>query len=337
MWWALAYVVSSISGCASPAGPLFVATHPPRVWPPPPEIPRIQLLGVISGSSDLRAGRSSSEAFQDALRGRRPPIRFSSPQAIAVRGSDEVAVTDGNGGAIHLLDLHSREHRVVYGSETEAFGVPMGVAWAGARLFVADAQRHDLVELDREGRWVRSFGADSLVRPVGITFVPSRGLLYVVDGGAHNLAVFDLDGRRLRTVGTRGSATGEFNYPTHIGSTLDRLLVADSGNFRVQILDLDGNVMTMIGKKGDGAGDFSLPKGVAGDGEGHVYVVDAHFEAVQVFDETGQLLMAFGEEGGGPGTFSLPTGITLDDQGRIWVADSENRRVQVFTRIRTPS
>ena len=92
--------------------------------------------------------------------------------------------------------------------------------------------------------------------------------------------------------------------------------------------------MGVIGQKGDGAGDFSLPKGVAFDGEGHIYVVDAQFENVQVFDTSGRLLLAFGEEGNGRGAFSLPAGVAIDEGDRVWVADSGNRRVCVFDYVR---
>lgn len=323
-----------LSGCAGSPGPLFPSTSSPRVWPSSPESPRIRLLGAIRDSSDLRAGRSAGEAFGDALRGKRPAIRFSSPQGIAIRDATPVAVADGSGGAVHLLDLSERTHLISYGSPTQRFGVPMGVAWVGDRLFVADAGKHEVIELDDGGKWIGSFGAGELARPVGIAYLPSRDEFYVVDGGAHALVVFDRERRRLRTIGQRGSATGEFNFPTHIAVGRERIAVADSGNFRVQLLDLDGNFVSTVGQKGDGAGDLSLPKGLAFDRDDHLYVVDAHFEVVQVFDRDGRLLLAFGEEGSGAGEFSLPTGIGIDDTGRIWVSDSGNRRVQVFEMVK---
>ncbi|MBL8761156.1 MAG: 6-bladed beta-propeller, partial [Phycisphaerae bacterium] len=85
-----------------------------------------------------------------------------------------------------------------------------------------------------------------------------------------------------------------------------------------------------IGSQGDLPGYFAQPKGVAIDPDGHVYVVDAQFEAVQVFSPEGRLLMTMGREGRGPGEFWLPAGIHIDAKGRVWIADSYNQRVQVF-------
>ncbi len=325
------------SGCARPAGELFPRMTSPRVWPAAPDTPRIQFLGALSGSGDLNAGESGSEAFASLLRGPRPPIRFSTPSAIAVSGSSLVAVADGGAAAVHIVDLGTREHTLVSGWGDERFAMPVGATWVGRRLFITDAKRHEVVELSATGDFVRRFGTDELMRPVGIAFAESIGTLYVVDGGAHHLSLFELGGTLLKTVGRRGEKPGEFNYPSHLSVRGDRIVVADSGNFRVQVLDLDGNAIRTIGQKGNGAGDFALPKGVAIDGEGRVFVVDAQFENVQVFDDAGQLLMAFGREGRSLGDFWLPAGLTIDAQDRIWVADGGNRRVQLFSQVRGSS
>ncbi len=329
--------LSVAGGCGRPQGILFPAVDPPRVWPPPPDTPRIRFIGELTDSRDLKAARSGMEVVKAAFRGPRPPIEFSNPHGVAVNANGVVAVADGGGRAVHVVDLERRTHRLITGFGEERFGSPVGVAWVGRRLFVTDALRHEVIELDPLGAFRQRFGDDRLTWPVGIIYVPKRDQLYVVDGRSHRLVAFDLTGEFVTTIGRRGPAPGEYNFPTHIASNGDRLLVADSGNFRVQLLDLDGNSIKTIGQKGDGAGDLSLPKGVAFDSEGHIYVVDAHFENVQVFDDTGQLLMAFGQEGHEPGRFSLPAGLAISPDDKIWVADSGNRRLQVFEYIRTSS
>ena len=327
----------ALVGCARPRGVLFEPIDPPRVWPPPPDKPRLKLVGAISDSSDLKAGRSGKEAFLSALRGPRPPIRLSGPHSVALHASNLIAVADTAGASVHLIDLDARTHLVRSGWNDGRFVAPIGVAWAGDRLFVTDAGRGELIELDTKGQYHSRFGAEQLRRPVGVAYVPLRTQLYVVDGDAHCLVAFDLSGKVVGTIGHPGAEPGSFNYPTHICCAGDHLLVADSGNFRVQLLDLDGNCQRTIGQKGDGAGDFALPKGVALDGEGHVFVVDTHFENVQIFNMEGQLLMAFGQEGRELGQFWLPAGLAVGPHNRIWVADSGNRRLQVFELTRTAS
>lgn len=318
------------TGCASPQGVLFPSFDPPLVWPAPPDEPRARLIGILASSDDLHASQSAAETLAAMLRGARPAIKFSSPHGIAVSQSGIVAVTDSAGACLHLIDLEQRDHRLVIGSEDARFGVPIGVTWADDRLFMTDAQRKEVVELNTLGEVLNRFGSKDLSRPVGIAYSPTRDRLFVVDGGSHQIVSFNLSGAKLETYGHRGSGPGEFNYPTHICAGGERLLVADTGNFRVQLLDQDGQPLSSIGQKGDGAGDFSLPKGVALDQEGRVYVVDAHFENLQIFAPSGQLLMALGEEGTAPGFFALPAGLAIDSQNRIWIADSGNKRLQVF-------
>ena len=339
-WHALALAVAVtvaviVCGCASPQGAVFDPIDPPVVWPAGPERARIQLVGELSGSDDLSASRSGGEAFLAALRGPRPPIKLSAPHSVARRGDHLLAVADTDIAAVSIMDLEARTHRMVSGGPGARFESPIGVAWAGSRLFVTDAARHEVFELDETGTYRRRFGADVLVRPVGIAYVPVGERLYVVDGGAHCIVVFDLGGMVVARLGQNGTEPGQFNYPSHIcWDGGERLLVADSGNFRVQLLDLDGRCLQTFGQKGNGAGDFAMPKGVAFDSEGHLYVVDAQFENVQIFDDQGRLLLAFGQEGGGAGEFALPAGLTIDEQDRIWVADSANHRVQVFDYLR---
>lgn len=321
-------------GCGRAEGRMFPVMDPSVVWPPPPEPARIRLVGMLSGSADLHAARSGLEDFKAALRGPRPPIRFSSPNMVAIGSGGLIAVSDTGLSAVHVVDLVTRSHRLISGWDDERFGAPLGVAWAGQRLFVTDAERHEVIELDAGGGFRRRFGEDVLKRPVGVAYVATRRQLFVVDGGLHRIAVFDEAGSLVHTIGGRGATAGMFNFPSHICHRNGRLLVADSGNFRVQVLDLDGACLRIIGHKGDGAGDLSLPKGVAFDSDGHVYVVDAQFENVQIYDEEGRLLLAFGHEGAGPGEFSLPAGMAIDENDRIWVADAANRRLDVFDYLR---
>lgn len=325
------------SGCARPAGIVFPAIESPKSWPTPPQQSRIQYVGAIADSDDLQASQSGWEAFQSGLRGPRPPIRLSGPHGLAIGQDGWLAVADVSAAAVHLININTRSHRIIAGWEDQRFAAPVGTAWVGQRLFVTDAGRHEVIEMNTMGIVNRHFGIDDLRRPVGITYSQTNQRLYVVDGNAHRLAVFTVEGQLEKFIGQRGSAPGEFNYPSHITSTLDRILVADSGNFRAQWLDFDGHCQQVIGQKGDGAGDLSLPKGVAVDSDGHIYVVDAHFENVQIFNDQGQLLLAWGEEGRNVGEFILPAGIAIDSLDRIWIADAGNRRIQVFQYMKAKS
>jgi DNA-binding beta-propeller fold protein YncE len=267
------------------------------------------------------------------------PSRIVSPYAVAVHADgNRVAVADTNGKCVHLFDLGKRVYtrKDACGDPAQGFECPVGVAWVGDALWVADSKLHAVAIIETFGPG-KLIASDRLKRPAGIAYCPTNELCYVCDAGAHAVLVFDRQGRFVMQFGSRGAGLGQFNFPSHVacgpkspGGRAEVLVVVDSLNFRVQRISLDGKALGAFGRKGDAAGDLALPKGAAIDANGNVWVVDAHFENVQAFTPDGKLLMAFGREGQAPGEFWLPAGICIDSKGRIWVADTYNRRVQAF-------
>jgi hypothetical protein len=214
---AAAIAMIAAAGCATPEGEVFGPLNQPQSWPRAPQKARIKLVGAIASSADLEAGQTALESFKSAVRGPRPPIKFSGPH-LAARGPGQLlAVTDSSGAAVHILDLDVRTHWVINGWGDEELRAPVGAAWVDRRLFITDAARGEIIEFTSTGQHVRSFGKDQVQRPVGICYVPSRGQLYVVDGAAHQLLAFNLEGEVAARYGGPGTEPGHFNFPTHIG------------------------------------------------------------------------------------------------------------------------
>lgn len=318
-------------GCGHSPGIIFESTQTPLLWPAPPEQPRIQYVGQLASSADLKPGKSFGEGLRAMFFGEDDVNTMLTPYAVTSDGVSRVFVCDSNAQVVHVFDLDARVYERWQPNEDETFSQPVGVAYDNDRLFVADSVDAVVHVFNERGAYVGQIGEGLLQRPSGLAIDPMTGRLVVVDTAAHCLVLFGRDGTRLRTMGERGIGPGQFNYPTNIAiDEAGQLFVSDSLNFRVQVLDADFQFLRQIGEKGDLPGYFSQPKGIALDGQGHVYVVDAHFESVQIFDQEGRLLMTFGSEGTGRGQFWLPAGIHVDLHNRIWIADSYNRRVQVF-------
>jgi DNA-binding beta-propeller fold protein YncE len=333
--------------------------EPAVVWPQSPDVPRVRYVGSLTGSEDIGQAKSFGQVWDEILYGPAPEPKLVTPHAVAVNAAGEkLAVADVNGKCVHVFDLKAQTYTSIVQvgapingrgaaretnapatspadngearSSTTTLECPIAVCWAGDRLWVADSKLHALAvfEPGGMGRWI---GADKLKRPSGIAYNPANQLCYVSDAGTHRLLAFDAKGEVVAELGTRGSAPGQFNCPTHVACGADgTLAVADSLNFRVQRLGPDGTPIAAFGRKGDAAGDMALPKGIAIDSSGTIWVVDAQFENVQAFTPDGKLLMVFGKEGHNPGEFWLPAGICIDSQQRMWVADRENGRVQIF-------
>ena len=130
------------------------------------------------------------------------------------------------------------------------------------------------------GSIVRSIGSlkggeGYFKRPTGIAVDSAAQRIYVTDTLRDEVFVLDMQGKVLQTIGKRGTAEGEFNFPTELRLDGPNLMVVDAMNFRVQVFDRSGKFQYAIGKIGDSPGAMFRPKGVSVDSEGDLYVVDA--------------------------------------------------------------
>ncbi len=328
----------SVPGCASAPGPLFERKFPPPAWPANNKTPRIEWVGAISTSQDLKPARTTLDAIGELFVGKEAPTKLQSPRSVYVTPDGErIWVADPGDHSIHVFDLATRKHTRVDRVAETIFLSPIALSRGrpGA-MYLCDSQSVAIYELsDTDGKLIRALqlGSDVL-RPVGVFFDANNDELFVVDVSGHDIKVLSPNGDLLRVIGHRGESPGEFNYPSAIGGKGDQLWIADSGNHRVQGISKNGEPFVSFGRAGDAPGDLALPKTVALDADGHVYVVDSRFENVQVFNDRGQLLLYFGEEGHGPGQFWLPGGIFIEQTGRIWICDPYNQRVQIFQYIK---
>lgn len=326
--WPILFVALAALVTCSPAGDRLqdqAANYESIVWPPPPEQARIRLVAAFGEPEDIGITRSVFQRLWGLIAGSEPR-NMVRPYAIAVDG-DRVAVTDPGAGAVHLYDMAQSSYERIEWAGEQLLSSPVGAAFVGDSLYVADSALASIFVFDAGGKLTRTIGG--LERPTGLAWDGETGRLYVSDTLSHGVVVLNADGERLFRFGRRGTGNGEFNFPSHLTLSDGRVYVNDTMNFRLQVFDLDGKFLSSFGSHGDGGGDFAQPKGVGVDREGHIYVVDALFNRVQIFNDEGALLLAFGGDGAAPGEFWLPSGIHITDD-MIYVADSYNRRVQIF-------
>lgn len=333
------FIVGTV--CAASGVTLLTQNPPPAaaatseqgqhlVWPESPAAPTIRFLYAVpapegSGEHPTALLRRLGKALFS--KSAEPIVR---PLGVAARNGF-LYVADPGGHALLIAGLERGPFQRITKAGSDLLVSPVGVAAGKNRVFVSDSSLKRICVYDRRGKFVKTFGGDGLERPTGLAFDEASEWLYVTDTAAHRIRIYGQNGQLVRAFGRRGTADGQFNYPTHVWlDSEERLFVVDSLNYRVQIFRSDGTFVAAFGRHGDGSGDFASPKGIATDSAGHVYVVDALFDTVQIFDRRGRLLLSFGEQGSGPGRFWLPSGIFVDERDRIYVADSYNQRIQVF-------
>jgi DNA-binding beta-propeller fold protein YncE len=344
----LQLLLLALAGCAGPApvrGQLHLGlSDAPEgqhlLWPAAPEVPRFQYSGTLTGEPNFRRDgqlRSPLERLGRLIAGLddegEAPLVLQRPVVVVGDDNGRLFVSDSSRAGIFVFDEKAGE--LLFWSTAgngRVFQSPSGLAPApGGGLFVADADAAVVVRLDAAGTPVAAWGRGLLKRPTGLARDAKSGLLYVADTYAHDIKVFDDNGRLAHVIGRRGTADGEFNYPTHLAFAQGELYVTDTLNHRIQVFGADGQVLARkFGEHGLYLGNLVRPKGVAVDGEGNVYVIESYYDNLLVFSPRGEFLLPIGGTGTATGRFYLPAGVWVDTRNRVHVADMFNGRVVLF-------
>ncbi len=166
----LTLLAAGLAGCHTTPGPIFPQVSPPLLWPPAPDRPRIRYIGELRGEASLGARPQGWEALRELLAGPRPKMAFVRPTAVAVApGGTRVFVADEGLGAVHLLDLSSRQYQLVRGTPQDPLRVPLDltigpaaglvgssnaqVSGSGSQLVVVDRGRAALDVFTLDGGW----------------------------------------------------------------------------------------------------------------------------------------------------------------------------------------
>ncbi len=310
----------------------------PRVWPAPPQAPRIRFEQAISRPEDVGIRATAWQRVVQRIAGKGPEELFVRPTGVAVRDRI-VYVADPGSQALWVLDAQAGRCQRIQTLAGQRLVSPVAVTpGKDGAIYLADSYLATVFALDARGAVTATITSQAMRRPAGVAYDAARDRLYVADSAVHCIWIFDGDGHAVGVIGHRGTGEGEFNFPTHLA--VDRagtLYVTDALGFRLEMFTAEGRFAGQLGRHGDSSGNFASPKGVAVDSEGHVYVVDALFDAVQIFNRAGQLLLSFGSPGAGSGEFWLPNGLFIDGRDRIYVADAYNRRIQIFSYLREGS
>ncbi|XP_049829176.1 RING finger protein nhl-1-like [Schistocerca gregaria] len=243
-----------------------------------------------------------------------------------------VAVRDGE-----LLAVDTATGRLASRLAVDGLLCPAGVAFSGDRCYVTDKYAHCVHEVDAEGRVVASLGrkggAPGQFRsPEGLAASADEAgtLLYVCDTGNDRLQVLRSDGTVLRVLGVRpleeqpGVLQTEFDQPTGVAVSRDRIAVADSGNNRVKVYNMEGEkILELSGENGP----FNCPECVAIDRSGRIIVGDSGNQRVQVFSEDGRLVCSLGGRSSGIGWVS---GVAASGAGELALTDGSAHALYVF-------
>jgi DNA-binding beta-propeller fold protein YncE len=296
------------------------------------ESPYISWVSKYPASTGDQDRRNFGTRIADFILGRKSSTDLVRPVAITMKDSLTSFILDQETGALFRLTEKRADLPRLKNKIYKKFPSLVGISsFENDNLLFTDSYYNKIFLCNPGKKELRLLTDSTFDRPTGIAYWPKGKQIWVVETNAHRVTILDEHGKVIRRIGKRGTAEGEFNYPTSVWiDTSGKAYIVDAMNFRVQIFSSEGEFLSMFGKPGDGSGDFARPKGIATDSYGNIYIVDALFSAVQIFNQKGELLYSFGSRGHGNGEFWLPTGIFIDARDRIYVTDSYNSRIQVF-------
>lgn len=151
---------------------------------------------------------------------------FAQPSALATDGS-EVFVLDSETSSVRAIDIAKGQVRTVVGEDLFVFGDvdgdkakarlqhPIGMAYGGGALFVADSYNSKVKRVDpRTGTTRTVIGAD-LSEPAGLGF--AAGTLFIADTNHHRVVRWPLDaGAKTEVVALGGLAAPSVETPAPV-------------------------------------------------------------------------------------------------------------------------
>lgn len=218
----------------------------------------------------------------------------------------------------------------------------------------ADSDLDPIIQVDMDGKFVRSFGKGIINLPHGF-FIDREGFVWVTDGApagdnrgeagfkkgiGHQVYKFSPDGKvvmRLGEAGVSGADERHFNGPTGVvvaqngdiwvtdghgttqtGPNKENMYGSRGGNNRLVRFSKDGKFIKQwgggIGSEGSLPLQFNDPHDLKTDAEGRLYIADRGNQRVQVLDKEGNFITRYTQ-------FGKPSAIALDNKGNIYVAD----------------
>jgi DNA-binding beta-propeller fold protein YncE len=304
----------------------------PYVWPQPPDDARVRYLRTYTSEADFP---SALGGLTDLVGGKSGRIALLRPFDLVVDSSGRLYVSDVEQGII-VFDEKEKKVEVFGEHSSIPLETPRGIAYGNGKIFLGLQKPGMVVALSTDGRLLNTIGKPGrFVNPVGVEYDQKNHRIIVIDNGTHQVYLYSEKGDSLLTIGKRGDADGEFNFPQ--AATVDasgNIYVVDAFNFRIQVFDENGTFLRKYGSQGDQFGQFARPKGIALDTHGNIYVVDAVHQNFQIFNANFDLLLFVGRFAADNWGFQNPIGIAIDASNRIYVADQLNSRVQVFQLVK---
>jgi len=249
------------------------------IFPPPPDTTRIQFLTHFSSSIDLEG---KAGGFHRFLFGEDVPENMVKPYGVTVH-REKIYICDTGLGGLVIMDLANSSFDYFVPGGLGQLKLPINCCLDERdNLFVADANRGQIVVFDRDLNFLHAFGEAEAFRPTDVAVYEDK--IWVANVQDHALYLYAAEDYRLidKRPDLTADEDGFIRQATNISIHDNTLYVSDFGDFNIKKYNLQGDFLGKVGGFGNGPGSFTRPKGIALDREANLFVVDAAFENVQL-------------------------------------------------------
>lgn len=218
------------------------------------------------------------ESLLDRLSG---GLHLRLPYRMVMDSKGRVLMTDPALSLVHVFDTEAGKRWQITGLTRPSY---IAVD-ADDNIYVTDWGLRAVVVFQRNGRFLRTIGADLLSLPTGIAVDKEHQKLYVADWLKGEILAFDLDGNLLQVIGSEGLGPGQLYGPGDVVLHHGALIALDTFNSRFDVFDLQGNFRGAVP-----FGPDRMPTTFAFDGGGNLFYVDLYSGALVASDPQGNVL-----------------------------------------------
>ena len=259
-------------------------------------------------------------------------LRF--PQKLCC-GEEVLAIANTGGDSVWLCGYDGTVQQRFDGIER-----PMGLAFDGATLFVAESGSGKVLRIDTRSGGIESV-LSGLRSPHDVAV--AENILFVAEAAAHRIGAYELEGFRcVATWGNRFEALRDGRFeeaqlaqPSGLALLYDQLWFVDAESSALRVIEGE-NVRTLVGEGLHAFGDsdeapilLQHPQGVVagqygdGCGGGRIFIADTYNDKVKVFNPDDGSMMTLLD------TLHAPGGIAKKGC-TLYIADTNAHAIVAF-------
>ncbi|MCB0167324.1 MAG: NHL repeat-containing protein, partial [Anaerolineae bacterium] len=254
--------------------------------------------------------------------------QFLEPRDVAVLSDGRLVVADTGNRRVQIFDAQYNFLTTLTGGD-EPFEEPLAVtADRNDNILILDSTLQWVYRYDSQGNFIGRFGGSEarFFHPRGLTAFEDNSLA-VADTGTGQIKFFDSSGQESGSIGTLGTAPGQFNEPTDVlRDSQGTYFVVEAENDRLQRLDGAGQPLNQ----------WPIPPSLALNGphlafapDHCLFVTHADSGTLQRYDPDGALLDQW--QTIDQLRLAAPVGIYFDaNTQRLYVTDVVTHQVHVF-------